>query len=493
MGLMQALSNVLNPQTAAAVETFPPKDHEARIQRYEANRIIYEGDAQAVGSVLVSNERVIYGEYTSVNIAKNIVTIPADFLFGEELELDFDDDVQEGDVERVQEIWERNDIQQLAYENAIDTGYKGDGLFVVGRDGENGPATVTTQNVDYWFPECDQDNVRDIKMHRIARVIELGERDKKKKFLRVKEYDKGYVRNRLLVMKGNQVTSLEASDDVWNELYPDGRPPEEIKTGVDDFLIVHVPNFRSAQEYFGRGEYQGAESMLAAINARFTQVDGILDRHSDPIMGLPQNVATKLTDGGKKTADLSELEWMALGDNGEMAQMLTWDGQLQHNFEFIGQAVDLLATITETAPQLLNRGDWGSDLSGKALKILLIRTLAKVNRKRNYFGAALSKVLELAQRVEGVENPINVKIKFADGLPQDVLEKVAEVDARLANGTMSRKGAVKALDGVDDSHAEQTLEDIAEEGDKDMESLNKQTAGRPKANIPVTVNLGKEE
>ena len=134
------------------------------------------------------------------------------------------------------------------------------------------------------------------------------------------------------------------------------------------------------------------------------------------------------------------------------------------NNAHIDKLVSLLALVSETAPQLFNAADWGGDLSGRALKILLLRTLAKVNRRRRYYGEAIPNLLVKAQQAEGIENPVRPSIQWPDGLPQDILEaieaetqkRVTETPAKAASQVWSTpvrrtNGPVSALQELADA------------------------------------------
>jgi hypothetical protein len=301
-------------------------------------------------------------------------------------------------------------------------------------------------------------------------------------------HEPGTVTHELWKLKDGKITG-EASDEDWAYFYPDGTAPEKVQEGVEgEFLLVHVPNFRTSRDYFGQSEYKGVEPLFAAVNDRVTQVDGVLARHSDPILELPFNTWAGLTEGGKQDFDPHALKVIAKDDQGAGAAYLTWDGKLDDNMAFIDQLFAQIGVVSETAPQLLGRSEWGGDLSGKALKILLLRTLAKVSRRRRYYDQAIPKLLELAQRIEGVDDPVKVKIEWPDGLPADVLEQIEEVDRRLTNRTLDRKNAVKRLDGVNDEQADAVLEAV--DDDDEAENQKVQNGVQQKQKTPINVNIG---
>jgi hypothetical protein len=151
--------------------------------------------------------------------------------------------------------------------------------------------------------------------------------------------------------------------------------------------------------------------------------------------------------------------------------------------------------VSETAPQLLHSEAWGGDFSGRALRILLLRTLAKVNRKRLYYDTAVRKIIELAQRVEGVDDPVEVSLIWPDGLPQDTGEQLDIADRRIANRTLSRRQAVMRLDDKDEEEADAVLAEVDDEDNGDLERVAAtmpRPAGTPPT-IPVRVNMGGNE
>ena len=472
---------------------WPPQSEGERLKAYADNRALWLGEHE---SVLVSQDTHVTGEYIAVNIPRTIVTIAADLLAGEDLALEFDKEAAEADQERVKAIWQRNDMQTLLYENALDTGYAGDGVWTVGRkvdDGsETGEAIIKTQPAENWFPETNPDDVRDIVKHRLAWTKTWDDTSGAKEYLRVVVHERGRVLHELYELKGGKIKAL-ATDAEWAHFYPNGQPDEEQEGVKDEFLVVHVPNFRTARNLFGDSDYTGQKPLFATIDMHMTQASGILDRHSDPSLALPWDLWMKLTEGGKKRIDKMEMEIIALGENGEKPEYITWDGKLADVFELIDKAMAQLAMTSDTAPQLLGRKEWGGDVSGRALKIMLLRTLAKVNRKRRYFTAALEKVLELAQLIEGAKEAVKVNIVWPDGLPADVLEAIEVMDRRLSNETIGRKRAIQRLDDTTPDHAQDILDEIDEDDRSTEAAVGRNANGRQLPTIKVNAGLGEAE
>ena len=149
-------------------------------------------------------------------------------------------------------------------------------------------------------------------------------------------------------------------------------------------------------------------------------------------------------------------------------EYMTWDGKLEAAEKQIDRLIELIFYISETSPAAFGMDKLSAQESGAALKKRLMRTLAKVNRKKLYADPAIKDVLEIAQMLDvewaggsyEVERPT---ITWADGLPDDPKEEAEIVGMRVQNGTLSQLTAIKMLDKCDDETAEKELERIQQE------------------------------
>jgi len=506
MAVIQAIRNVLNldaTPTAKLPAKWPPtKADEQRISDYAMYREIWNGD-----HCLALDEQDIsgrYGQYVTVNLARMLVTIPADFLFGEEFELTFDDDVSEEQQDQVKEILARSeeliretdDTRTMFYESKLDAGIDGDAVILVERN-EQGLAVLRPQPVSEWCPEVDPDNQRKIVAHWIGwkRTVQIA--NKERDFLRLVKHERGIIRN--YVVEINKDGSLSPdNEEGWNALYPAGtnRPEKVIDTGIAGFALEHVPNWRTAKDLFGRAECKDLGGIFASLNARITQSDQILHRHSDPMLSLPAEVYQALRAQYGDAIPKDKLDVISQGENQETPEYAVWDGKLADNIAYVDKLISLIAIVSETAPQLLNEGEWGADLSGKALKILLIRTLAKVNRSRLYYSVAIPNLLVKAQQVEGVAKPVRPTIKWPDGLPQDILEAIEVAERAQALGISSPIQSAMDVYDISEDAAKERVDKATEHQDAERNSealaqatmLGPQGQGRKN---PIQVNLGR--
>jgi len=164
-----------------------------------------------------------------------------------------------------------------------------------------------------------------------------------------------------------------------------------------------------------------------------------------------------------------------LGDDGEVPQYIVWNASLDNAFKEIEKMMELLFMSSEVSPDVLGMGKDGAIQSGRALKMRLIRTIAKAERKKRYYEQALKEVFEIAQKLSvnnkgvGVTymgkkitckeiEPVN--IVFGDGIVNDVVEETETIIKRVDAGILSKKSAIMLLDGYDDAEAEREVEEI---------------------------------
>jgi hypothetical protein len=237
--------------------------------------------------------------------------------------------------------------------------------------------------------------------------------------------------------------------------------PEEEQTGLDHIPVFHVPNFRYGSRFWGISDYEGLESLFESLNNRVSQIDEVLDKHVAPKIVVPPGF---VDEDGKIHFD--RMETIELGPGDQPPSYITWDAHLAAAFTQFEKLLDLLFMLSETAPSAFGLDKFGVAESGRALRLRLLRTLAKINRKRLYYDTALKAALLTAQVLDvthgsGEYEPAEPTIQWADGLPEDMVEMVEIESQRLAAGNTSVESSVRRLDGPDAVEAEMTR--IAEE------------------------------
>ena len=443
---------------ALDLKTYPPAGHTDRVNGYARNEKLFLGDHKIVFGVQPGRFQML--RYIVANFPAALSRLCADFLFGEEPDFTAG---QEKETEReagqaaLDEMIKRNKLHVTNYESALSNSFRGDAVYKV-RWGIRDPAAGADQKPEaiiqevpatIFFPELAEDDVRQILRVTIG-WTKRDPNDALKQYLRIEEHEPGVVRHRLYLLTGQTPGQQVALETL--EQYK-GLPDEEL-TGLTVIPVVHIPNFRYGSRFWGISDYQGLDSLFEALNSRLSQIEVVLDKHTAPKIILPPGY---VDSDGKVRFDQMEAVELAAGD--QPPSYLTWEGQLQAAGAQYDRLLDLLMITAEIAPSVFGLEKFGLAESGRALRLRLLRTLAKINRKRLYYDAGLKQALTIAQMLDvtrggGKYAPAEPSIAWADGLPEDVVE-MAEIEVqRMAAGNTSVESSIRRLDGPDAVEAE---------------------------------------
>lgn len=455
---------------------FPnPKDEE-RLNDYYYFKELFLGNHFTAFKMRVNNTQ--YNEayaklrYVKVNFAGLISKIVADLLFSEPVSVK----VPDGDQGFVDELLRRNRFDVLCYESALSASYYGDYCLKLRiKDGELLMSSVAPT---IYFPNFE-DN--DISLKPISEELAWVEKvinndGNEEKYLRKQIYTDGQITNELYLMRDNVVEEkvdfskigLVGIDEVED-------------TKIDERLIIFSPNWKPSDRYFGISDYYDLDTIFYAINNRFSKIDNILDKHSDPILLVPDGILDK--DGKVKKNQLGVIE-IKEGENNK-PEYVVWDASLENAFKQIDHLIEAMFMVSETSPDALGMGKGRSD-SGRALKLKLLRTLAKVQRKRLYFNYALKDLIYRAQllaKAWGISingrtlkgEAVAPEIEWNDGLPDDERELIENEQMKLDAGLTTSVDAIARVSGVDKSVAEEMAVEIKKEKSIDLPAPNYDT------------------
>ncbi len=281
-------------------------------------------------------------------------------------------------------------------------------------------------------------------------------------------------------MEGTEIISQETEQKA-KELLNDPNFVEDEPTGVDRILLVHVPNWKDGRTYFGNDDYQDLTTLFFAINNRISKIDNILDKHSDPILAIPEGILDE--EGHVKREHLGLFE---KGQDGEVPEYIVWNAQLEAAFNEIDRLFDSLYLFSEISPDAMGQFDDATAASGRALKYRMMRTVAKIKRKQLYFDQAIKEVVYLAQLL-AIKHKIKCMGKTYTGdpelpsiewnhpIPQDSYEQAQEEELRLASGNQSLQDSIMNIDGLTEEQAEEKVKAIQKE----------KKALTPKVTVPV--------
>jgi hypothetical protein len=473
-------NNLDSPVTLpmATAKTFPYPDQLRRIQDYEYYERLFLGDHFEAFSIRIDDDKYTQEyrrlRYIKANFAGLISKIVADLLFSEPVNIK----VVDGDQEWVDAFVHENKLDVLFYETALSSSYKGDAVFKL-RVGKRNPydteSTVIAEPLspNIYFPELDQFNVT--AQPAKQEVAWLFEKDQKK-YVRKEIHESRKITNEVWEMMEGKM-ALQVSIDI---LGIKGLKDIE-ETKIDQPLLIHFANWKPAGRFFGLSDYYDMDSLFYAINNRFTKVDNILDKHSDPILAVPEGILDEKGQVRREKLAMIEIPDGVSGSK-SVPQYIVWNASLENAFKEIEKLVEVMFMTSETSPDILGMGTGQSD-SGRALKLKLLRTIAKAARKKLYFHYAIQELIYRAQllakawgvKVGGLKltkEPIKPEIEWADGLPIDNNEQVEIESTRLADGNTTVTDSIMRLDSVDEETAKKKAKEIADEKKVEMPTVN---------------------
>lgn len=448
---------------------FPQPADRPRLDAYAHNGKLFDGehfDAFSIKAEKQFTVRYAKLRYVVVNFAGLLSKVPADMLFQDPLKIDVD---KKENQEWLDGFAEQNQLQVQLYESALDNSAKGDAVFKL-RIGVRNTADATAkstvileqQDPAIYFPEFDGKNALNTP-YRDVLAVTFQENDKT--YLHKEIHTPGYIMHEVYRYdpKSQKIISRENA--------PAFGYPDREETKIKRSLVFHIPNFRKGG-FFGRSDYYDLESLMFALNNRMTKTDNILDKHSDPILAVPTGVLDENGKVKREALGLFEVDNENPGFN--KPEYITWNANLEAAEKQIEQLVEFLFMTSEISPATMGMDkDSGAAESGRALKFKLLRTLAKMKRKRMYYDQAIKDILETAQelaaawsidingtKITSAERP---KIEWPEGIPSDSKEIVDEEVARVDAGLSSRADSIARIDGITPAEAAKKVQEIDKE------------------------------
>lgn len=476
----------------AVKQQFPPNAAEKqRLKDYQYYEKLFLGEHFDAFNMRV--ESVEYNKaysqlrYVMVNFAGLLSRVCADMLFGESVSIK----TKDGDVDFIESLWYENKLDTVCYESELENSALGDTCFKV-RVGKRNPGdTEDTVIIEaftprIYFPQLDPFNIsappKEVWLEWTFMQNDI-------KYLRREIHKIGSIENQIWQMEDEDLKA-DVSGAMLSKLGLEAKQDTSIKS----LTVTHIPNYKTPSRHYGLSDYKDLTELFFAINNRLTKVDNILDKHSDPILMVPPGV---LDDKGKPRKKDGRIIEMGEDSEGK-PEYVVWDASLENAFKELESLIKTFEMVAEISPDVFGMGTGQAD-SGRALKFKLMRTIAKISRKRQYYKPALEQVLYIAQelaKAKGIKmdgktlqgDPVYPEIEFADGLPIDISEEldneIKAIDAKLT----STKDAIMRVYDVDEKEAEKRVKDIKAETAIDMPAMNLGNGNTPNANGKPNVN-----
>ncbi len=407
--------------------------------------------------------------YVVCNFAGLLSKVSADMLFGEPVRVSGPKAADEKSSEAVTAIVANNDLHITNYEMALSASWRGEAIYKVryGKAGdwaEQPMAIIEAATPEIFWPILEEDNVRGLQGGVFGWIKRLGDR----KYLRIERQLPGRIENELWLLDGSRIKQRSRLS-----VFPEySELPDIQETGFPGLLFEFVPNWRLDDEFWGISDYYDLESIFDELNNRVSRISRVLDKHESPRLILPPGIM-KWDERHRRwyveKEDLEAIEVNPAEESvGDLPRYLTWDAQLEAAFKQIDKLLELAFLVSETSPDAFGLGERGRAESGRALRFRLLRLLAKISRKKLYFDAALTRAVYAAMYLEAKHGngpePVEPRIEWQDGLPQDMLEAAQVEQIRTGSkATTSVKSAVRRLDNLTGDELAEELDAIAED------------------------------
>ncbi|MCK9629851.1 MAG: hypothetical protein M0R37_14845 [Bacteroidales bacterium] len=441
----------------AVGKEFPPKPERKRLADIESDRKLYGGEhADVFAEALRRIEKTNVWEHRSdsviLNWCEKVPLVFADLLAGEPGSIYATDTAKQ---EALDALTRDLKLMSSVHEGTVEIGAVGDCVVKLSLDGRK----LMPVPAEFWFPVVDKRDTRNILRHVIAWVTNIGTKDKPVYQGYAEIHDPGSITEMTFdCKKASHVENVYRIERIASST--------AISTGIDTPLVFHIPNpKRSVRQLHGPSDIGSMQSIVAELEVRFAGVSKVLDKHTDPTAYGP-NAASETEDGAVyyETGGYIELP----DKETPIPGYATWDGQLEANRWFIEKLVEQLYVDTETCPALFGRIDSGQGVteSASALKRLLIRPLAKVNRLRMAWNDAIPGIIATAAKLRNTDVGI-IRVDWRDGVPDDPEETARTEELLRRCGVRSRKLSVATVTGysgveLDREVAAITAEDTVE-------------------------------
>jgi len=344
--------------------------------------------------------------YTVQNYCYLISKIVSDMLFIEYPKLTANDVLVE---QEIISLWNKLNMQRVCLEGALLSSALGD-IYIKSfiKNGELKVKLIKPQRV---CPTFDLDE--EVMSYKIMSSLSTKDKD----YVYVQEHFRGIIKH-----SAYEVNSI--TYDITKEvpLSTVGMDMDSIEqTGIDEFLITHIPNIRLDDGFFGASDYKAIESLQESLNRRLTQISRVLSLHSSPVLCLPNGF---IDENGK--VNVKDLEFVELPENVDRPpEFITWNANLEHAFNEIDKEIDAIYDISDIQ---VFRNQSAMPESAEALRLKMIRTLALVARKGIYFEEGLKQLFKTLLKLEnnyfdtGFNVEAEIDVEFSDGIPDIMVD-----------------------------------------------------------------------
>ena len=426
---------------------WPIPSEQERMDRYVRNGLLYEGKHDLVWPDLNpfgdsrpgkehSFEMLDYIDRNhvdmTVNWYKRATTCFADLLCGEPFKVAAEPQAA------ADRLIADNALVLKAHEITMSMVRNGTGIYKARFDKRG---IIDVINPRIWYPVVSPDSTEFI-----AHVLAWSFKEGAEEFVRAEIHERGKITNKLFTVEAGKL-----KDALLTRFERYASIPPEVKTGVDDFLVVPIQNLLGSDGVFGMDDYSDMNDLVKELEKRLIQASRVFTKHADPAVSGPASKIDIDPYSGEAVVVGGGL-YFGYNQGEPQPAYMVWDAKLGDVFTQITEVKQALYLVSELSPAALGELKQGLAESGSALKRLMMPTLAKVNRLRLRLDPGTREILRIASVVEvegrgtGAAQLTKIAIKFEDGLPRDEVEIVKNEVSRKSMGLTTIEDSLKRLD-----------------------------------------------
>lgn len=430
---------------------FPSKEEIQNSREIENNYKLYRG---RYGDVLrhfrTYNDRKNKLEVVE-NVAGLISRVFADLMFLENAKVTINDEKAQ---EFYDELFVSSALGEQLWECALAQSYAGQtGFDLIKKDGK---VSVSQLNPATIFPQFDHMHAS----HSTNKIIiSWKPKINDEEYLFQKIHTPGMIEYKLNLLEGDQ------PGKVFNPQYYDSRLPKPDDdlisreyTDIDKMICFVINNQKTGQEKQGISDYDDLKSLLEELTRILSQLATQLKKHADAKMAVPPGVLDQ--DGNVINENIEMIE--VDDENGMIPQYIEQKVKIQELQNEALNKVKSIARVAEVAGLLLDLNETGGAEKVGALRLRMLRTLAKVKRKQKPFTRVLTQMISTAYEWETGKklSTRDITITYSNGLPEDYLEKVNAEATRISAGIQSLKDAIRNIDKLEGDALDEKVKEI---------------------------------
>lgn len=450
--------------TEEPYQAWPPLESRARLEYARLGHMLYRGQhAEPLDAPLERTEI-----YVVDNFLADLLDIKVGRAFREGIGIMLGAE-QEATQAYLEYLYANCDLGHRLRIAATGAGYRGDSFLKAYYDADTGEVRITSIEPSLVHPEWHPLDATRIVAIDVGQVVYD---DRARPYLWIERHETrdgdGWITNRVWRLKGDPtfgfLYDVKADEAKLADVDTLAGLTPEYATGVDDLLVVHVPNRQSEEgqpwgDAWGISEFDGLITLQAALNDNLSGTRDLLRKTVKPIVQGPD----LLDEYGDISMD--DLQYVVRVGDDSRIEVITWNQDTQ---AVEAERADLRHSMARNAgidPHAVEPPETGGPVSGKAIRMSQHRTQASAQDMQAQWDGPIRRILSIATKLAVAQGrdlaylgeggaafeavkPADITLIWSDGLPNDRMEEIEEQSARIADGTQSRVDAIALLDGV---------------------------------------------